>query len=147
MLRLMATYTEFAERLGVALCTGGCGLDAADHQPGFWDQTGRFHWYERAMRRTSIRNFIWKLSATQHGEGPAWYRYWCRIHWAQQALRLLHLRLPAIAWDTQRATLRALLATPDRQDYEPVLQFSIETHRKTAARWARRPLVGSDPDL
>src|SRR6266849_3323331 len=84
------TYRELAERLGITdICTG-CALTR--HETGFWAlrvQTNgapaplTFHWSERAMRRTSIRNFVWRLSAQMtpdrpHGTPPepAWLRYW-----------------------------------------------------------------------
>lgn len=141
------TYTELGARLGVDVCTG-CDLQFAaggDHRLGFWGLDGRFHWSERAMRKTSIRNFIWRIAAQRHNdpEGPAWRRYWHRISWAKAALRVLHIKLPAIAWDEQRATLRALLAP--RDFFVGGFPEGDEITRKEAARWARRPIVGANP--
>lgn len=146
------TYRELGERLGVDICTG-CSL--TQHEKGFWAPVGkalRFHWSERAMRRTSIRNFVWRLSAQMTPASgsawrPAWLRYWLRVEWAKRALRELHIRLPASAWDHQRATLRALLAVPAADAgifFVDGFSEQREAARKAAVRWAKKPVDPGD---
>ena len=149
---MATTYTELGQRLGVNICTG-CAL--THHDTGFWGlRVGTpgltFHWSERAMRRTSIRNFVWRLSAQMtpdrpHGTRPepSWLRYWRRVSWAKDALRTLHVRLPASAWDTQRATLRALLAVPPAGAglfFDDPVEEAREITRRAAWRWAKKPV-------
>lgn len=137
----LVTYHELGERLKVDICTG-CSL--THHEKGFW-AGGRFHWNERALRRTSIRNFVWRLSAQQvvaRVPAPAWLRYWRRVEWSKDALRKLHVRLPASAWDQQRATLRAMLV--DRAGagifFDDVFSEERQVTRKAAIRWAKKPV-------
>jgi hypothetical protein len=146
----VTTYRELGERLGVTVCTD-CSL--THHDSGFWAD-GRFHWRERALRRTSIRNFVWRIAAdksyrpVQPGEtfSPAWLRYWRRVEWAKDALRTLKVRLPAPAWDQQRATLRALLAAgPARDFFGDLYEGQREVTRRAAVRWAKKPLESGDP--
>lgn len=141
----MATYRELGERLGVDVCTGCFGFDAKDHAKGKWAGDGRFHYSERALRRTSIRNFVWRIAAQMRPTGspadPQWLRYWNRVEWAKWALRELHVRLPAPAWDTQRATLRALLAAPTRElFFDDVFAEKRSAARKASIRWAKKPV-------
>ena len=144
----MSTYYELGERLGIEVCTGCAGLN---HQAGSWGADGRFHWTERALRRTSLRNFVWRIAAQKgtplaNPPVPAWLRYWRRVEWAKATLRTLRVRLPASAWDNQRATLRALLAVPAGAGffYDPVTE-AREITRKAATRWAKRPVDLADP--
>jgi hypothetical protein len=139
------------ERLGVDVCIG-CDLQfvsGGDHAVGFWGADGRFHWAERAMRRTSIRNFVWRLSARWADRQNSlstrlttrWERYWQRVEWAKWALRELHVRLPASAWDQQRATLRALLVHAGAGIFfDDPFREQREVTRKAANRWAKKPI-------
>lgn len=110
---------------------------------GFWGPDALFHWSERAMRRTSIRNFVWKIAgrAVPQIGSPRWLAYWRRVEWAKDALRKLHVRLPASAWDQQRATLRAML-TPAGAGvfFDPVAEPGREVTRRAAMRWAKKPV-------
>lgn len=141
----MVSYTELAEQLVVPLCTGGCGTDA-DHQRGQW-LLGYLHWQERALRKTSLRNFVWIASAGINGAyvRPSWMRYWQRVLWAKRALHTAHTRLPAEAWNEQRATLRALMALPRDEQFDPPEYVLAEAH-KAARRWAQRFAPAVDPD-
>jgi len=75
-----------------------------------------------------------------------WQRYWERVEWAKWALRELRVRLPAPAWDVQRATLRALLAVPPqaRDFFADVFAERRAVTRKAAIRWAKKPVDPGD---
>lgn len=144
------TYYELGQRLGVDICVGCPFGTEQEHRTGFWLWDGKFHYAERAMRRTSLRNFVWKLSAQTtltDAVEPSWLRYWHRVEWAKDSLRTLQIRLPASAWDTQRVTLRALLAVPHAGAGvffdDPHLE-AREVTRSAAVRWAKRPVDPGD---
>jgi hypothetical protein len=148
----MVTYRELGERLGIDVCTD-CARDT-NHQAGSWSTDGRLHWSERALRRTSIRNFVWRASAqwarlddVEVLPRETWLRYWSRVQWAKRVLRELHVRLPASAWDQQRATLRALLAVPAGAGtfFDDVFAEQRGAARKAALRWAKKPVDQGDP--
>ena len=148
MVTVVATYRDLGERLGIDVCTG-CSLEV-NHLAGAWGADGRLHYAERAMRRSSIRDFIWRASAQwaaltgspAGSNDPRWQRYWNRVEWAKWALRELRIRLPASAWDHERATLRALLAVPPqaRDFFSDNFAEQRGVARKAAIRWAKKPV-------
>lgn len=130
-------YEDMARRLGYDYCRGilpsghYCPLD---HDKGTVTNdgvTGTVHWSERPRTPPKIRHFL-LLLATERVTGlSGWRQSWGRIIWVNDAMRLLHIRLPRSTWAHEAATLyaQATAADPSKS-------------RDEALVWARQHLEG-----
>lgn len=131
------TYEGIAEMARVRICAD---CSAYDHHTGAVDRDtpALIHWRRRAMRRTSILRFLW-LASPRSVVGPPWLRYYARVKWTQNALALLRVRVSAVAWEHQRATLRGLLARPRDFFFDPP-SGELDVTRTSARAWASRAI-------
>lgn len=128
-----SSIAAMAKALGVRHCMGMsngryCGdikTFEAEHKRGFL-KDGAVHYSERRVNRSVIRAFC-MLVAESESEGayesmPPWQARWRMCVDAEHIARLrLHVRIPRSAWDLDRWTVRAQLAsvptdTPGRKE-------------------------------
>ena len=113
----MRTTGELASRLGLRVCGGGCGISAARHRRGIIF-LGVIHYADRRLTVQTARNLL-LLAARNDREADAGYLniplydWWYLHHDATVAWRMARsvvIRLPARAFDRQRAACRRLAA-------------------------------------
>ena len=113
----MRTTGELAARFGLRVCGGGCGISAARHRRGIiFCQV--IHYADRRLTVQTARNLL-LLAARNDREADAgylniplydWFYEWSDSVAAWRMARSVGIRLPARAFDRQRAECRRLAA-------------------------------------
>lgn len=110
---------EMADRLGVVICVGGCGLSASRHRAGVIDPFGIIHFAERRFTKRGAKNLLMLVARRAREMDPGYlnialYDWWYVYSDSVVAFRLargdLGIRLPAHLFDRERARCRDLAA-------------------------------------
>lgn len=82
------------------------------------------------ITRTGTKNFLMNNPPSMYRQG-GWLSLWARITWVRETLKRIGVRVPAKAWDFERAQLSALLTGSQPEDAAQAAVY------KKALRWTR----------